>query len=178
MRASDSAASDAGQRGLTITRTFDVPREVVFAAWTDAKQAAQWWGPRGFTTISCEMDARPGGAYRACMRSPEGTRHCRRGTYREIVPPERLVFTFAWEDAAGDLGHETLLTVTFADAGRGKTRLTLHQARGMPACAALSPAMSSFTMPSIACMTRCALAGSGSPSNCGNARGTICHETP
>ena len=58
----------------------------------------------------------------------EGTRHCRRGTYREIVPPERLVFTFAWEDAAGDLGHETLVTVTFADAGRGKTRLTLHQA--------------------------------------------------
>ena len=128
MRASDSAASDAGQRGLTITRTFDAPREVVFAAWTDAKQAAQWWGPQGFTTISCEMDVRPGGAYRACMRSPDGTRHCRRGTYREIVPPERLVFTFAWEDAAGDLGHETLVTVTFADAGRGKTRLTLHQA--------------------------------------------------
>ena len=128
MRASDSAASDAGQRGLTITRTFDVPREVVFAAWTDAKQAAQWWGPQGFTTISCEMDVRVDGAYRACMRSLEGTRHCRRGTYREIVPPARLVFTYAWEDAAGDLGHETLVTVTFADAGRGKTRLTLHQA--------------------------------------------------
>ena len=64
----------------------------------------------------------------ACMRSPDGTRHCRHGIYREIVPPARLVFTYAWEDAAGDLGHETLVTVTFADAGRGKTRLTLHQA--------------------------------------------------
>src|SRR5207302_1394937 len=91
-------------------------------------RAAQWRGPRGFTTISCEMDVRVDGAYRACMRSLEGTRHCRRGTYREIVPPARLVFTYAWEDAAGDLGHETLVTVTFADAGRGKTRLTLHQA--------------------------------------------------
>ena len=80
MRASDSAVSDAGQRGLTITRALDAPREVVFAAWTDAKQAAQWWGPRGFTTISCEMDVRVDGAYRACMRSLEGTRHCRRGS--------------------------------------------------------------------------------------------------
>src|SRR5947207_15661949 len=127
MGASDSAAAAAPERELTVTRVFDAPREVVFGAWTDPAQAALWWGPQGFTTISCEMDVRPGGAYRACMRSPEGTRHCRRGTYREIVPPERLVFTFAWEDAAGDLGHETLVTVTFADAGRGKTRLTLHQ---------------------------------------------------
>src|SRR5438105_5799491 len=96
----------------------DAPREVVFAAWTDAEQAAQWWGPQGFTTISCEMDVRVGGGYRACMRSPEGTRHCRRGTYREIVPPTRLVFTYAWEDADGNPGHETLVTVTFADAER------------------------------------------------------------
>ncbi|HEY4473203.1 MAG TPA: SRPBCC domain-containing protein [Stellaceae bacterium] len=128
MRASDSAVSDAGQRELTITRVFDAPREVVFAAWTDPKQAARWWGPQGFTTISCEMDVRVGGAYRACMRSPEGTRHCRRGVYREIVTPERLVFTYAWEDDAENLGHETVVTVTFAGLGGGKTRLTLHQA--------------------------------------------------
>jgi uncharacterized protein YndB with AHSA1/START domain len=128
MRASDSAATDARVHELTITRVLDAPREVVFAAWTDAKQAAQWWGPEGFTTISCEMDVRVGGTYRACMRSPEGTRHCRRGVYREVVRPERLAFTFAWEDAAGNPGHETILTVTFADTGGGKTRLTLHQA--------------------------------------------------
>ena len=128
MRASDDGTSKASQRELTITRVFDAPREVVLAAWTDAKQAAQWWGPQGFTTISCDMDTRVGGAYRACMRSPEGTIHCRRGIYRELVPPERLVFTFAWEKG-GVEGHgpETVVTVTFADAGRGKTRLTLHQ---------------------------------------------------
>ena len=70
---------------------------------------------------------RPGGAYRACKRSPEGTRHCRRGVYREVVKPERLVFTFAWEDSSGNPGHEMVVTVTFADTG-GKTELSLHQA--------------------------------------------------
>jgi len=127
MRASDSVASDTAQRELTITRVFDAPREVVFSAWTEAKQAAQWWGPQGFASISCDMDVRPGGAYRARMRSPEGKMHSRRGVYREVVAPERLVFTFAWEDTDGNLGHQTLVTVTFANRG-GKTELTLHQA--------------------------------------------------
>src|SRR5919201_1582102 len=84
MRGNGGAANDIAERELTIERVFDAPRGIVFAAWTDPKQAAQWWGPQGFTTISCEMDVRIGGAYRACMRSPEGTRHCRRGAYREI----------------------------------------------------------------------------------------------
>ena len=114
-------------RELTLTRVLDAPRELVFRMWTDPQHVAKWWGPQGFATISLEMDPRPGGAYRASMRSPEGAVYCRRGVYREIVPPGRLAFTFAWEDAAGDLGHETLVTVTFAEHG-GKTLLTLHQA--------------------------------------------------
>jgi len=122
----EAQVRDTASRELVVTRVFDAPREVVFAAWTDAAQAAHWWGPLGFTTISCEMDVRPGGAYRACMRSPEGTRHCRRGVYREVVRPERLVFSFAWEDADGNPGHEMMITVTFADVA-GRTRLTLHQ---------------------------------------------------
>jgi uncharacterized protein YndB with AHSA1/START domain len=122
----EAQVRDTASRELVVTRVFDAPREVVFAAWTDAAQAAHWWGPLGFTTISCEMDVRPGGAYRACMRSPEGTRHCRRGVYREVVRPERLVFTLAWEDADGNPGHEMMITVTFADVA-GRTRLTLHQ---------------------------------------------------
>jgi uncharacterized protein YndB with AHSA1/START domain len=120
-------AGDTASRELVVSRVFDAPREMVFAAWTDPAQAALWWGPQGFTTISCEMDVRPGGAYRACMCSPEGTRHCRRGVYREVVRPERLVFTFAWEDADGNPGRETVITVSFAAIG-GQTRVTLHQA--------------------------------------------------
>jgi uncharacterized protein YndB with AHSA1/START domain len=74
-----------------------------------------------------QADIRPGGAYRIGIRSPKGEDHRMTGVYREIVAPERIVFTFAWEDAAGKPGHETLVTVTFADQG-GKTALTFHQA--------------------------------------------------
>src|SRR5437773_10257577 len=120
----DVATTD---RELTLSRVLDAPRELVFRMWTDPEHVARWWGPQRFTTTSLEMDIRPGGAYRACMRSPEGTLYCRRGVYREIVAPERIAFTFAWEDAAGDLGPETLVTVTFAEQG-GQTLLTLRQA--------------------------------------------------
>ncbi len=127
MAVSNSAAATAADRELVITRVFDAPRALVFKAWTEAERAAHWWGPRGFTTISCQMDVRPGGAYRRCMRSPEGTVHCTRGVYREVAALERLVFTYAWEEADGALGNETLVTVTFAEQG-ARTRLTLHQA--------------------------------------------------
>ncbi len=110
---------------LTINRVFDAPRDVVFAAWTDPDQLVSWWGPKGFTTPSCQIDVQPGGAYRTVIRSAEGKDHCMRGTYREVVPPERLVMTFAWEDETGQPGHETLVTVSFADQG-GKTRLTFE----------------------------------------------------
>jgi uncharacterized protein YndB with AHSA1/START domain len=73
------------------------------------------------------MDVRPGGTFRVCMRSPEGAEHWKQGGYREVVEPELLVFTFAWEDADGKPGDQTVVTVTFAERGE-KTELTLHQA--------------------------------------------------
>jgi uncharacterized protein YndB with AHSA1/START domain len=112
---------------LVITRVFDAPRSLVFKAWTEPDRAARWWGPQGFTTLHCTMDVRIGGAFRVCMRSPDGTEYWKQGVYREVSEPERLVFTFAWEDAEGKPGHETVVTVTFAEHG-AKTRLTLHQA--------------------------------------------------
>ncbi len=121
------SAADNIERELVVTRVIDAPRRLVFEAWTDAEQVAHWWGPQGFVTTHCDMDIRVGGAYRFCMRSPAGTDHWKRGVYREIVEPERIVFTFAWEDADGNPGHELLTTVTFDDVG-GKTRLTLRQA--------------------------------------------------
>lgn len=127
MAANSDATATSRERELVITRVLDAPRELVFKAWTDPAQVARWWGPQGFVTTSCEMDIRPGGAYRVGMRSPQGTLHVRCGVYREMVEPERIVFTYAWEDAAGTPGHETLVTVTFAEQGT-KTKLTLHQA--------------------------------------------------
>jgi uncharacterized protein YndB with AHSA1/START domain len=116
-------------RTLVITRVLDAPRDMVFAAWIDQDQAARWWGPKGFISVSCTMDVRVGGVWRRVMHSPEGTEHRARGVYQEISRPERLVFTYAWEDETGHPKHETLVTLTFADLGNGKTELTLHQAR-------------------------------------------------
>jgi uncharacterized protein YndB with AHSA1/START domain len=113
------------ERELTITRVFDAPRAMVFEAWTDAKHLAQWWGPKGFTNPVCEMDARIGGKLRMHMRAPDGTIYPMKGEIRELVAPERLVFTSIAVDAAGRHLLEGLTTVTFADEG-GKTRLTLH----------------------------------------------------
>jgi uncharacterized protein YndB with AHSA1/START domain len=121
------ADTSTAERELVVTRVIDAPRQLVFKAWTRPEHIARWWGPQGYTTIHCDMDIRPGGTYHVGMRSPHGTEHWKRGVYREIVEPERIVFTFAWQNADGTLGHELLTTVTFAEAGT-KTRLTLRQA--------------------------------------------------
>jgi len=112
---------------LVVTRALDAPRPLVFKAWTEPQRLVRWWGPRGFTTPSLKMDVRPGGTWRACMRSPEGVDHWVSCVYREVVEPERLVFTWAHEDAEGNRGHQTLVTVTFVAQGE-QTKLVVQQA--------------------------------------------------
>lgn len=112
------------ERELTITRTFAAPRALVFAAWTDARHLAQWWGPHGFTNPVCEIDPRVGGKLRIDMRGPDGTTHHMEGAIREIVAPERLVIA-NWVDVAGRRALEGQFTVTFAERD-GKTTMTLH----------------------------------------------------
>jgi uncharacterized protein YndB with AHSA1/START domain len=122
------AASETDDRTLVITRIFDARPDAVFKAWTDPVVAKSWAGPRGFTATHMEGDLRPGGTWRTCLRRDEdGKELWQGGVYREIVVPERLVFTFAWDDENGRPGHETLVTITFA-AQQGKTRMTFHQA--------------------------------------------------
>lgn len=121
------ASIDTVERELVVTRLIDAPRALVFKAWTRPEHIARWWGPQGFTTVGCEMDIRVGGRFRCGMRSPEGTDYWKVGIYRELVEPERVVFTFCWEDANGNPSHELLTTVTLAEQGT-KTLLTLHQA--------------------------------------------------
>lgn len=108
---------------LVIVRTFDAPRELVWRAWNDPVLARQW-GPKGFTTPEREFDARPGGRWHARMISPEGREYRQHGTVREVVPPERMSFTFIWDDTP-DI--EMLVTVTFVERG-GKTEMTFRQA--------------------------------------------------
>ena len=118
--------SSSAERELVIRRTFDAPRMLVFAAWTEPKHLAQWSCPRGFTFRENAGDLRIGGAFSAHLRSPQGTDHRLRGVYREIVPPERLVFTHCWVDESGKQGPETLVTVTLTERN-GRTEMTLHQ---------------------------------------------------
>ncbi len=116
------------QHELTITRTFNAPRSLVFDAWTRPEHLARWSGPEGFTNPQAEMDLRPGGKYRACLRSPDGVEHWVQGVYREIAPPERLVMTHAWEDASGQPGPASVVTVTLKELGPNRTAMTFHQA--------------------------------------------------
>ena len=126
MAASNRSAAAAAAPELTVSRLIDAPPELVFKAWTSQEHAARWWGPRGFTIVSCRLDARPGGAYRVAMRSPEGTMRTKRGVYHEVRAPEQLAFSYAWENADGQPGHEMHIKVTFQPQG-DKTLLILHQ---------------------------------------------------
>lgn len=115
---------------LTISRTFDASREKVWRAWTDPNELQKWWGPRGVTNSTCEWDATPGGNINivmlagASLGNLAGQEWPMRGTFREIVPQEKLVFTSqAIMDGKSIL--ENLVTVTFAEHD-GRTELTLH----------------------------------------------------
>lgn len=118
-------ATEKPKHDLVLTRIFDAPRSLVWKAWTDPKHVAQWWGPQGFTNPVCELDVRPGGAIRIDMRAPDGTVYPMTGIYREIVEPDRLVFTSYALDAAGKPMFEVLNTVMFAEQD-GKTTLTVQ----------------------------------------------------
>jgi uncharacterized protein YndB with AHSA1/START domain len=113
-------------REITITRIVDAPRELVFAAWTEAERLAAWWGPEGFTAPSVESDPRPGGAFSIVMRGPDGVDYPMWGTYRELEPPHRLVADVQAAGADGVPALEAVTTLTLEDRD-GKTELTVHE---------------------------------------------------
>jgi len=119
------ALKPAGQE-LVLTRDLKVPPARVFAAWTDVQQSSVWWVPKDCTLVSCEMDVREGGAWQRRMRVPDGTVITKHGVYREVAPPDRLVFTYNSEYADGRVDPETLVTLTFDALAGGRTRLTLR----------------------------------------------------
>ena len=112
----------ASERTVVTTRVFDAPREVVFKAWTDPQQLAQWFPPKDFTG-DCEVDPRPGGVFRVDMKGPDGVLFPGKGVFREVVPNERLVFTFAGPEK---VPPPVLVTVLLEDQN-GKTKLTIQQ---------------------------------------------------
>ncbi len=82
---------------LIVARQFNAPRELIWKAWTDPVHAIHWWGPPFCPAVEMNMDVRVGGKWRHCLKSAEdGTFLWQHGGFKEIVPPERLVFTFTW----------------------------------------------------------------------------------
>jgi uncharacterized protein YndB with AHSA1/START domain len=99
---------------LRLTRVVPAPRDAVFRAWTDPEALRRWWVPfEGMTVPAAEVDLRPGGRYRFTMRNAGGEEFHLSGIYREVRPPERLVYTWRWDDGDG----ETLVTVDFEAKG-------------------------------------------------------------
>ncbi len=87
------------ERDLVVSRWFDAPRELVWTMWTDPKHAIHWWGPPFCPAVEMHMDVRVGGEWRHCLKSAEdGTLLWQHGVFREVVPPQRLVFTFTWDN--------------------------------------------------------------------------------
>lgn len=115
----------SGGRTIRVERTFDAPRALVWRAWTDVAQIAQWMCPTECQILACEGDMRVGGRYRESMRCGERV-HTVSGVYREIRPESRLVFTHQWDEP---FAAETEVTVELK-ASNGKTELTLTQ-RGL-----------------------------------------------
>ena len=97
---------------IALERSFDAPRSLVFEAFTKAEHLRHWWGPKGSTTSVCDVDARPGGAWRMVVSERDGADQGFRGEFREVVPPERLTWTFEWE---GLPGHISVDTLTFSE---------------------------------------------------------------
>jgi uncharacterized protein YndB with AHSA1/START domain len=106
---------------LHLSRTFDAPRRLVFAAWSSAEHVSKWFTPLPLTTSDCEIDFRPGGVFRLTMRMPDGTLYPMDARFVEIVDEERIVFT---AKIHGGVTVDT--TVTFAEEN-GKTTLQVRQ---------------------------------------------------
>jgi len=122
---------------FVITRVFDVPRERLWEVLTQAEHLKQWWAPTGFTMSAANLDLRPDGIFHCGFRAVDGYKMWGKFVYREIVPPERLVFVNSFSNAAGGVSRhpivptwpmETLITVTFEEEAGGKSKLNVRWA--------------------------------------------------
>ncbi|MDA1215832.1 MAG: SRPBCC domain-containing protein [Chloroflexi bacterium] len=115
---------------IVIERVFDAPRELVWKAWTDPEHVAQWWGPQGMTTRVDELDLRPGGNWRYVMLHPNGSEYPQKGTFREIVAPEKIV-TSAEFEVTGDHTQHVIMMYQFDELG-DKTKFTMRHEQITP----------------------------------------------
>ncbi len=123
MAGKNEPAALLGDRELVAKRVFNAPRAVVFKMWSTPTHLGQWWGPKGFTTTTYNMDFKTGGEWRYCMHGPDGVDYQNTITYLKVVEPEFI----AYKLGGGKKGDSVTLEaeVTFADEG-SKTHLTMR----------------------------------------------------
>ena len=135
-------AADSGPDGaFVVSRVLDAPRELVWKAWSEPESLMRWWGPRGFTMLVAELDLRPGGTFHYCLEAPADDpmsgRMWGKFVYREVAPPERMMFVVSFSDAQGGITRhpaaphwplEVLSTLTLSERD-SRTTLTM---RGVP----------------------------------------------
>ena len=131
---------DRNTLDLVLTRIFNASREKVWEAWTNPEQLKKWWGPKDFTAPEITSDLQKGGVYLYCVQAPNGQKIYITGVFKEIKPPEKLIFTGSFADEHGNPvsgsyygmdGHESgMQTVEFEDLG-DETKVTLRQ-EGLP----------------------------------------------
>jgi uncharacterized protein YndB with AHSA1/START domain len=127
-----------------IVRVLDAPRQKLWEAWSTPELFVKWWGPKGFTSPEAKIDFRVGGSYLSCMQTPAGMKIYGTGTYTEITPLEKIVFTDNFADQHGKkvpasyygmgddtIAENTFVTVTFEPVGN-RTKLTLRAGVGLP----------------------------------------------
>ncbi|HXF49661.1 MAG TPA: SRPBCC domain-containing protein [Verrucomicrobiae bacterium] len=130
MAVKNSSGVQIGEQEIIISRMFNAPRALVWKVWTERRHLARWWGPKGFSTQVLEMDLRAGGVLHLQLRGPDGALYPCKGTYSEILEPERIVYRGAVEKNSPGCGAglppQALVTVRFVEQGANQTLLTLH----------------------------------------------------
>jgi uncharacterized protein YndB with AHSA1/START domain len=117
--------TSTADRETVITRIVDAPRELVWKVWTDPEHVVKWWGPNGFTTTIEKMDVRPGGVWKHVMHGPDGTDYPNSSVFKEVVKPERIVFSHG-DGKQGGAGAYFEGTWTFDAVDDDRTRVTIH----------------------------------------------------
>jgi uncharacterized protein YndB with AHSA1/START domain len=116
----------AEKPSLTLSRRYPVAPEKVYRAWTDPKAVSQWWGPGPGEPVSlAELDVRVGGRFRIVFGGPDGRMHECAGTYKEVVPNRKLVFTWSWPNTTPE--RISVVTIEFRAAGKGTDLVFKHE---------------------------------------------------
>lgn len=121
----EPAELDTPRTTLLLTRTFAAPRALLFKLWTQPEHIVRWWGCAEAGDVDFTNDLRVGGKFTAVMQLSNGHTHRITGVYCKIEAPERLVFTWSWDNGEGFKGEDTLVTVTLEETATG-TKLTLR----------------------------------------------------